>query len=116
MRVQHLPALWLAPRPSILPVLQERLEIVEGGSSFHAYSPAAIFLISALFVFFGSSLQERLKIVKGGIVSNPLTLSQPSSDMLGSCLQDRLKIVKGGLGPDTMLARQVVLNCGAFHG
>ena len=30
--------------------------------------------------------------------------------------QDRLKIVKGGIGPDTMLARQVVLNCGAFHG
>lgn len=30
--------------------------------------------------------------------------------------QDRLKIMKGGLGPDTMLARQVVLNCGAFHG
>ncbi|EFN53751.1 hypothetical protein CHLNCDRAFT_136354 [Chlorella variabilis] len=29
---------------------------------------------------------------------------------------DRLKIVKGGIGPDTMLARQVVLNCGAFHG
>ena len=31
-------------------------------------------------------------------------------------LQDRLKIIKGGIGPDTMLARQVVLNCGAFHG
>ncbi len=31
-------------------------------------------------------------------------------------MQDRLKIVKGGIGPDTMLARQVVLNCGAFHG
>ncbi|EFN53799.1 hypothetical protein CHLNCDRAFT_136485 [Chlorella variabilis] len=33
-----------------------------------------------------------------------------------SMIQDRLKIVKGGIGPDTMLARQVVLNCGAFHG
>lgn len=32
-----------------------------------------------------------------------------------SMIQDRLKIVKGGLGPDVMLARQVVLNCGAFH-
>lgn len=31
-------------------------------------------------------------------------------------LQDRLKIAKGGIGPDVMLARQVVLNCGAFHG
>lgn len=30
-------------------------------------------------------------------------------------LQDRLKITKGGLGPDVMLARQVVLNCGAFY-
>lgn len=33
-----------------------------------------------------------------------------------SMIQDRLKIIKGGIGPDTMLARQVVLNCGAFHG
>lgn len=33
-----------------------------------------------------------------------------------SMIQDRLKIVKGGVGPDVMLARQVVLNCGAFHG
>lgn len=61
VRVQHLPAARLAPHPSILP-----------------------------------SLQDRLKIVKGGIISNPLTLSQPSSYMLGSSLQDRLKVVKGG--------------------
>lgn len=33
-----------------------------------------------------------------------------------SMLQDRLKIAKDGLGPDTMLARQVILNCAAFHG
>ncbi|KAL4420347.1 hypothetical protein ABPG77_006154 [Micractinium sp. CCAP 211/92] len=33
-----------------------------------------------------------------------------------SMIQDRLKIAKGGIGPDVMLARQVVLNCGAFHG
>ncbi|KDD75147.1 papain family cysteine protease [Helicosporidium sp. ATCC 50920] len=33
-----------------------------------------------------------------------------------SMIQDRLKIVKKGLGPDVMLARQVILNCAAFHG
>jgi hypothetical protein len=32
-----------------------------------------------------------------------------------SMIQDRLKIVKKGLGPDTMLARQTLLNCAAFH-
>jgi len=32
-----------------------------------------------------------------------------------SMIQDRLKIVKNGLSPDVILARQVVLNCGAFH-
>lgn len=32
-----------------------------------------------------------------------------------SMIQDRLKIAKKGLGPDTMLARQVLLNCGAYH-
>ncbi|KAL6776791.1 hypothetical protein ACKKBF_B30930 [Auxenochlorella protothecoides x Auxenochlorella symbiontica] len=33
-----------------------------------------------------------------------------------SMLQDRLKITKDGAGPDAMLARQVILNCAAFHG
>ncbi|KAK2076052.1 hypothetical protein QBZ16_001388 [Prototheca wickerhamii] len=33
-----------------------------------------------------------------------------------SMLQDRLKITKDAAGPDVMLARQVVLNCAAFHG
>lgn len=32
-----------------------------------------------------------------------------------SMIQDRLKIVKKGLGPDTMLSRQSLLNCAAFH-
>lgn len=32
-----------------------------------------------------------------------------------SMVQDRLKIAKNGIGPDAMLARQVILNCGAFH-
>ncbi|GAB4814766.1 hypothetical protein N2152v2_001812 [Parachlorella kessleri] len=33
-----------------------------------------------------------------------------------SMIQDRLKIVKNATGPDVMLARQTVLNCGPFHG
>ena len=31
-------------------------------------------------------------------------------------LQDRLKIRKKGRGPDTMLSRQTLLNCGAYEG
>lgn len=31
-------------------------------------------------------------------------------------VQDRLKIKKKGLGPDVMLSRQALLNCGAYHG
>ena len=46
-----------------------------------------------------------------------LTAIHPAHPFLAPLpVQDRLKIIKGGLGPDTMLARQVVLNCGAFHG
>lgn len=31
-------------------------------------------------------------------------------------VQDRLKIKKKGMGPDVMLSRQALLNCGAYHG
>lgn len=31
-------------------------------------------------------------------------------------VQDRLKIAKKGMGPDVMLSRQALLNCGAYHG
>lgn len=31
-------------------------------------------------------------------------------------VQDRLKIRKKGRGPDTMLGRQTLLNCGAYEG
>lgn len=31
-------------------------------------------------------------------------------------VQDRLKIQKKGMGPDVMLSRQALLNCGAYHG
>lgn len=31
-------------------------------------------------------------------------------------LQDRLKIRKKGRGPDVMLGRQTLLNCGAYYG
>lgn len=36
--------------------------------------------------------------------------------MCGTQIQDRLKIKKGGRGPDVLLSRQTMLNCGAFEG
>jgi len=49
-------------------------------------------------------------------------LTQPAQRLLlntACCLaqiQDRLKIRKAGRGPDVMLSRQTMLNCGAFEG
>ena len=36
--------------------------------------------------------------------------------LLGLQVQDRLKIRKKGRGPDVMLGRQTLLNCGAYEG